>query len=316
MDLQDLLDFPLHLLDATAKVDSAALRLEPSTGLVIAGMGGSAVGGALARAVLGEREQRPIVCVRDYVLPSWVDGSWTVLLSSYSGGTEETLACWEAVPDGAQRVVVTTGGELGERARAAGVPVIPLPGGFQPRAAAGYATVSALGVAAACGAAPSLREEIAAAAAALLEDDLQSQARALARAIGSDIPLIVGGGLTAPVAYRWKTQVNENANRPAFAAELPEHDHNEIEGWGAPIVGIFLRDGAGHDRVATRFDITAQMARAAGSRIHEVTIEGDSRMERLARGVQLGDLTSFFLAQADGTDPGAIPALDALKAAL
>jgi glucose/mannose-6-phosphate isomerase len=318
MDLDDLLDLPVHLRDAFAKVDSAGLDLQPTTGLVVAGMGGSAVGGLLARAILGDRERRPIVLVRDYTLPSWIDGSWTVLLSSYSGGTEETIAAWDAVPEDAQRVAVTTGGVLGERAMEAGIPVIPLPGGFQPRAAVGYATVAAAEVAAACGAAPSLRDEVLAAADAIeaAADDLQAQARELAWAIGDELPLVIGAGASAAVAYRWKTQINENANRAAFANELPEHDHNEIEGWGAPVAGIFLRDAEVHERVAKRFDITARMAAQEGSAVHEVALEGASRAERVLRGVMLGDLVSFFLAENDGTDPAAIPVLDALKAAL
>src|SRR3954451_1026501 len=82
--LAEVLDLPAHLRDALWRVESAGLAPRQSSGLVIAGMGGSGVGGALARAALGSREQRPIVLVRDYELPSWVDDSWSVLLSSYS----------------------------------------------------------------------------------------------------------------------------------------------------------------------------------------------------------------------------------------
>jgi glucose/mannose-6-phosphate isomerase len=316
MDLQELLDLPVHLRDALWRFDAADVRLEPSAGLVVAGMGGSAIGGALARAVLGEREAKPIVCVRDYVLPAWVDESWTILFSSYSGSTEETLSCWDGAPAGAQRVVATTGGPLGERALDAGVPLVPLPGGFQPRAAVGYALGVALEVAAACGAGPALRGEIESASSALEGDDLQPRARELAEAIGDDLPLFLGGGLTAAVAYRWKTQVNENANRTAYWNELPEHDHNEIEGWGAPVAGVLLRDAQGHPRVDKRFEITARIAREAGSDVHDVLIEGQTRAERVVRGVALGDLVSFFMAEASGTDPAAIPALNALKSAL
>ena len=89
-----------------------------------------------------------------------------VLCASYSGDTEETLACYESAGAlGAQRTVVTTGGRLAEMARADGVPVIPLPGGFQPRAAVAYMTVAALEVAALCGAGPRLTSEIDVAAA-------------------------------------------------------------------------------------------------------------------------------------------------------
>ena len=113
-------------------------------------MGGSAIGGALARAALGDRASRPIIVMRDYGVPSWTTPDATVLCASYSGNTEETLAAFEAAGAlGARRVVATTGGKLAAAAREEGVPVIPVPGAFQPRAAVGYALVIALEVAAA-----------------------------------------------------------------------------------------------------------------------------------------------------------------------
>src|SRR6202034_3337994 len=162
---------------------------------------------------------------------------------------EETLACYEsAAALGAQRVVVTTGGRLAELARADRVPVIPLPGGFQPRAAVAYMTVAALEVAALCGAGPRLTSEIDVAASHTEqlvaewgpdapEDSLAKQT---ARGLLGTAPVIAGAGLTVPIAYRWKTQINENAKQPAFWNELPELDHNEIAGWeGARDAGRF-----------------------------------------------------------------------------
>jgi glucose/mannose-6-phosphate isomerase len=304
-----------HLRDSLWRVDSAGLETSQAAGLVIAGMGGSAIGGRLARAVLGDREQRPIVLATGYELPPWVDSEWTVLLSSYSGSTEETLACWDAATAaGARRIVATTGGPLGERAREAGVPVIPIPAGFQPRAAVGYATGIALEVAAAAGVAPSVRDEIEAAADAVAEPPDPSE---LVAALRDGIPLIVGAELTAPVAYRWKCQVNENANRTAFSGELPEHDHNEIEGWQAPLVPVFLVDPSSHERNLRRFEVTAEVARAAGLAPVTVTADAaDTRAERVFRLVLLGDLMSIDLAIDAGTDPVSIPALERVKAEL
>ena len=114
-------------------------------------MGGSAIGGSLARAALGDRALRPIVIARGYGLPPWTAPDSTVLCSSYSGNTEETLAAYEAAGAvGAHRIVATTGGKLAAAARGDGVPVIPLPGGFQPRAAVAYSLVVALEVAGLC----------------------------------------------------------------------------------------------------------------------------------------------------------------------
>ncbi len=160
-------DLAAHLRDAVWRVDSAAIKpFDTPGGVVVAGMGGSAVGGRLALGALGPRLTRPFVVADGYALPSWIGPSHLVLASSYSGDTEETLSGYDdALERGAARVVATTGGGLAERARRDGAPVIPLPGGFQPRAAVGYGLVSALEVAALAGAAPSIRDEIEAAAA-------------------------------------------------------------------------------------------------------------------------------------------------------
>ena len=170
--LTDVLAIPEHLRDALWKVESAEPRAAGTAraGLVVAGMGGSAIGGALARAILGDHASRPILAARAYGLPAWTTPDTTVLCASYSGDTEETLACYEAAGAlGARRVVVTTGGELAELARADGVPVIPVAGGFQPRAAVAYMTVAALEVAALCGAGPRMDSEIDVAAEHLEE---------------------------------------------------------------------------------------------------------------------------------------------------
>src|SRR6478752_6219706 len=248
--LGDVLALPEHLRDAVWRVESAIMQdWDTQAGLVVAGMGGSAIGGALARAALGDHASRPIFVTRAYGLPTWTTPETMVLCASYSGETEETLACYESAGMlGARRTVVTTGGRLAEMARADGVPVIPLPAGFQPRAAVAYMTVAALEVAAQCGAGPRLTPEIDVAAAHaehLVEEwgpDAPEDclAKEIARGINGTTPVVAGAGLTSPVAYRWKTPINENAKHPCFFNELPELDHNEIVGWdGAAEVGRF-----------------------------------------------------------------------------
>src|SRR5271154_2076715 len=271
--LGDVLALPEHLRDALWRVESAIMQdWDTTAGLVVAGMGGSAIGGALARAALGDHVSRPIFVTRAYGLPTWTTPDTMVLCASYSGETEETLACYESAGAlGAKRTVVTTGGRRAEMARADGVPVIPVPGGFQPRAAVAYMIVAALEVAALCGAGSRLTSEIDVAASHTEqlvaewgpdapEDSL---AKEVARGLHGTIPVIAGAGLTTPIAYRWKTQINENAKQPAFTHELPELDHNELAGWeGARDVGrfsaVFLDDSDAHPRVKARMDLTEQ----------------------------------------------------------
>jgi glucose/mannose-6-phosphate isomerase len=327
----ETLGLPEHLRDALWRVDSAGLRpFDAAGGLVVAGMGGSSIGGRLARAAIGPRARRSLTVVGGYTLPAWVGPDTVVLCASYSGGTEETLACYDhAVELGAQRVVSTTGGALAERARRDGVPVIPLPGGFQPRVAVGYAFVAALEVAALAGVTSSLREEIEAAAALAerlgeewgLDGAPDGQARALARDLVGTVPVIAGSELMSEVAYRWKTQINENAELPAFASALPELDHNEIVGWAAAgelarFSAIFLEDPGQHPRNARRIELTAKAAEAGAVVVERVLAQGETRTERVISLVLLGDLVSLYLAVLRGIDPVSIHVLDELKADL
>jgi glucose/mannose-6-phosphate isomerase len=252
-----------------------------------------------------------------------------VLCASYSGATEETLACYDqAAERGAPRLVATTGGPLAERARRDAVPVVPVPGGFQPRAAVGYALVCALEAAALAGAAPSLHAEIEGAAA--LAEALAAEwgpdgpedgeAKALARALHGTVPVIGGAELAAAAAYRWKCQINENAGLPAFAFALPEAGHNEIVGWAAArdfgrFSCVLLEDPRAHERNRLRAELTAELATGADV-VERVTARGESRLERLVSLVLLGDLVSIYLAVLRGVDPVEIEAIDTLKAEL
>ena len=325
--LDDVLAMPEHLADGLWRVESARIEPMESDGLVVCGMGGSAVGGELARAVLGDQVSLPMTTVRDYELEPWTSPGRVVLCMSYSGNTEETLACFAAAEAvGSKRVVATTGGALGEAARAAGVPVIPMPAALQPRAAVGYTFVAAAEVAALAGAAPAIRTEIDAAAQALKEagDSLMARSAQLAATLEGTVPVVYGSDLTAPVAYRWKTQVNENAKQPAFWHEMPEMDHNEIVAWTEePDVGrfsaVFLLDPDQHPRQRQRMELTAELIAPAAVHVEVIEPhgeEGESRTSRLLQAVMLGDLLSLQLAARRGVDPAPIEMIDRLKAEL
>ena len=326
--LADILAMPEQLGDALWRVESAAIEpIDTPGGLIVAGMGGSAMGGTLARAALADHASRPLLGACGYGLPSWTTPDTTVLCASYSGNTEETLACFESAGAlGARRIVVTSGGLLAELARSTGVPVIPIPAGFEPRAAIAYLLVSALEVAALCGAGPRLAAEIDVTASHLETLAAQwgpdagedSPPKALARALQGSVPVIAGAGLTASVAYRWKTQINENASLPAFAAELPELDHNEIAGWmGAdplgPFSAIFLDDCDSHPRLRRRIELTEQFVAPHAKFTGVVATRGESALERVCSLVLFGDLLSCYLAALNGTDPTAAPPLEELK---
>jgi glucose/mannose-6-phosphate isomerase len=308
--LDDILAIPDHLRDALWRVESARLEPFEAAGVVICGMGGSAIGGDLAIGAFGDRLTRPLLTVRGYELPSWTTPEWTVLCSSYSGDTEETLACFAAAGAlGARRIVASTGGSLVEGAREAGVPVIGLPGLLPaPRTAVAYMLVCATEVAALAGVAPRIAKEVDATATFLAErsEELQARAGEIAKLIEGTVTVITGADLTVPVARRWKTQINENAEIPAFFSELPEADHNELCGWAGAAVAagrfsaVLLEDSDQHPRERRRFELTAEAIAAEGAEAIRVETEGETRVARLLWATMLGDLVSLELAKRRG----------------
>jgi glucose/mannose-6-phosphate isomerase len=319
----DMLDavkaLPDHLRDALWRIESARAPTMEAPAVFVCGMGGSAIGGDLAAAALSDRLTKPFLVARGYELPAWSPAGSAVLCSSYSGDTEETLACYAAAEAlGAGRLVATTGGELAELARADGVPVIGLPAGLQPRAAVGYMFCVSAELAALALAGPRINTEIDAAASHLGEafDDAATRARELAAEIGDATLVIHGSDLTAPVAYRWKTQVNENAKLPAFSSVLPEADHNEIEGWSGSerrFAAIFLGDRDQHPRERRRFELTAKAIEPYAAAVIDVETEGETRADRILHAVMLGDLLAIELANARGVDPVAVEVLEGFK---
>jgi glucose/mannose-6-phosphate isomerase len=253
-------------------------------------------------------------------VPSWTPPDGAIFCSSYSGNTEETMACYDAAEAvGAKRIVATTGGALAEAARRDGVPVIGMPAGLQPRAAVGYTFAIAAEVAALTGAGPAIRTEIDSSAAHLeaAKPDLLRKAEELAGQIGDSVPLIYGCGLTIPVSYRWKCQINENSKLPCFSHQIPEMDHNEIVGWegGAPgaYSAIMLTDRDQHPREHQRFELTSELVSDQAAAVIEVETEGETRTERLLWAVMLGDLLSLELAARRGADPTPVTVIESLK---
>ena len=318
--LGDVLAQPQQYEDALWRTESAGIKKrEFSGGLVLCGMGGSAIGADLAASAIGLRAQAPITTIRGYELPEWVGPDTLVVCASYSGNTEETLHCFDqGGAAGAPRVAVTTGGALAERARAAGdVPVIGVPSGMQPRAAVVYMTVTALECAQLAGAAPSLRDEIeeAAAVAAQLVA-AHDEAKEIAGELLDRLPVVYGGRTSLAAARRWRSQINENAKLPAFYGDLPEAHHNEVVGWHhAPdsLTALILETSEEHERMARRFDVTEEVLHAAGMPSIRVTARGKSALAQVMSLVLLGDLVSVYLAILRGVDPTPVDEIEGLK---
>ncbi len=301
------------------------------TAMTFCGMGGSAVAGDVLRVLYRERLRVPVEVVRGPSLPAYCGPQTLVLCSSYSGNTAETLSCFEeAVKRGCRNVCITSGGELRLRAGEEGAAIVPIPPGFQPRAALGYLAPGALGALESVGLLPGMEDELAQAAAelSLLAARLgpanprpDNEAKELAVMIRDRTPVIWGAdGRGSVAAMRWKTQMNENAKRPAFWSALPELDHNEVVGWagrsGAPYFLIVLRHEGENPDVAARFPASIQIAEEAGMVVEEVWAAGRAPLGQLLTLVMMGDFTSVYLALDRGVDPSPVEVIDRLKRAL
>ncbi len=318
--------------EARAAAEALELVYPPDqiTDVAICGMGGSAIAADLVIGAYRERLRVPVTVVRDYYLPGWIGENTLVILSSYSGGTEETLTCAsQALERNALCVAVTSGGKLGSFYAAEGVPVVPVVPGLQPRAALLRMLVPLVVLFDRLGIVPSVssdleeaRATVAASVATLGPEINESDnpAKQLARSLQASVPLVWGAELTAPIAARWKSQFNENAKVPAYSSVLPELDHNEIVGFSGMPSGlstlvqlILLRDERQHRQVHRRFDLTRELVEAHVSRVLSITAEGQSALARMLDLVMLGDYVSLYLALLRAVDPGPVEIIERLK---
>jgi len=299
--------------------------------VLVLGMGGSGMAGDLVAAVAGPFMAVPIVVSKNYEPPSFVDDSTLVVAISFSGNTEETVeAVQEAALSGGRVLAVTAGGQLGELAASWGAPTAALPSGVpMPRAALGAMAIPVLVAFEKMGLFPGATEWVHRAVEQLRRrrDQLtgeRSPAAPLARAIGRTIPLFYGAGPIGEVAARrWKGQANENAKIPAFANAIPELCHNEICGWGQHgdvtrqvLSLVQLRHDHEHPQEMRRFDLVAEICREVVADVLEARAEGEGELAQLLDLCLFGDFVSLELAADAGVDPGPVPILEELKAAL
>jgi glucose/mannose-6-phosphate isomerase len=299
--------------------------------IVVVGMGGSAIGGDIARSFLESELVIPFQICRNYVLPEFVDDETLVIASSYSGNTEETLA---AVDDALERsamiVALTTGGLLEEVAQLNEIPMLRLPGGLQPRAALGFSFVPLLVFLEKIGLIKDCVERIRAAVQHLettrermVEDSTSSgnPAKQLAGLLSGKIPIIYAGPtLTDVAALRWKAQICENAKTMAFANVYPEFNHNEIVGWAGmtpeqkeQVIVVNLRSSDDHPRVSARMDAVKQQIERLDVMVLDLYATGETKLERIFNLIQMGDFVSYYLAVLNGIDPTPVDAIENLK---
>lgn len=300
------------------------------TKVVIAGMGGSALAALLTKAWLEENLRIPLEVVREYELPTYVDESTLVVASSYSGNTEETLACLQQAADlGAQRAVIAAGGQLIEIAEGEKIAHVKIPSGLQPRMAVLFnlkallVTLMHFGIVQ-----HDLLDEVSAAGEWLkAESDKwtplvpmdKNLAKELALQAVGKTPVFYGGRLTGPAAYKWKISWNENAKNVAFWNVYPEANHNEFIGWSShpvekPFAVFDLRSSFEHPRILKRFEISDRLLSGLRPKATVVQLAGDTPLKQLLWASILADFVSIYVAVLNGVDPTPVDLVEKLKA--
>jgi len=297
--------------------------------IIIAGLGGSAIGGDLLRSVLHYECKVPIYINRNYFLPEFADEKTLVIISSYSGGTEESLSAYEdAIKRKCKIVCISSGGKLSLFAESNGNLIIKVPGGLQPRCALGYSFFPMLILMTKLGLAEdksmqyqNIINNIKSRSRTYMElDEKNNQALNIAALLKGKIPVIYSSNdLLDIVNLRWRCQVNENAKSLAFGNLLSEMNHNEIVGWQnnpellKNFAVISLVDSEDNPRLLTRMKITLDIIKGLSALEIQLSGEGGTKLERIFDLIYLGDWMSYYLAILYKVDPTPIEKINILK---
>lgn len=329
--LKLLLEFPRQILDAQRIGKECRFSVKARFNkIVFTGVGGSAIGADLIRSYAAGECRLPIVVNRDYTLPNFVDKDTLLVVSSYSGNTEETISAYK---DGCKRkagiIIITSDGELkkdgGKR-----FPCITIPEGYPPRCALGYSSIPLIVLFSKLGILKDKDEDIKETATLLtdLRDRIlapeakedKNTAKRIARSLFDKYVIIYGANQHMDCAVtRWRGQLAENSKTLSSSHLFPEMNHNEIVGWANPkrlmkdLAVLFLRDKTDHPRVKIRMEITKTIIEKEGAKVIEVNSRGESLLARIFSLIYIGDFVSFYLAIQNGVDPTPVDNVTYLK---
>ena len=290
--------------------------------VVLTGLGGSGIGGSIVQNYVSDKMKIPFLVNKDYFLPAFVNQDSLVIVSSYSGNTEETLsALKQAIKAKATVVCITSGGKIAEMAKKKHLDCILLPAGMPPRSCLGYSMVQVLYSLSYFGLISGEFEKSLNASIKLLkneEKDILKQARSLSKKLNGKTPIIYAASDFEGVAVRFRQQINENGKMLCWHHVIPEMNHNELVGWRDKDAGrsvVLLRNETDFERTQMRMEINKQVIRKYSS-ITEIWSKGKSYFEKVFYLVHLTDWVTVFLADLHGVDATEVKVIDHLKGEL
>lgn len=318
-------DFPQNIREALTIAEKVNLSaaVEEIRNVLICGMGGSGIGGNLVANWLEKELTVPVIVVKDYEIPAFVDQNTLVIASSYSGNTEETLACVrEAIGKKAQIAAICSGGELADVCAKNSFDCILVPGGNPPRTALAFSLVQLLAIFYKKGLASSAGLTEIRFAGELIDSEkkhIQEEARKLAAFIKDKVPVLYACTSYEPVLVRARQQFNENSKVLGWQHVIPEMNHNELVGWGGGddrFAVVFFENEDNHPRNQKRLEITKEKVGEKTKQICSVHAKGNNLIERSVYLIHLVDWASFYLSEMKEVDAMDISVIDYLKSSL
>jgi glucose/mannose-6-phosphate isomerase len=317
-----------HYREAAKTAEKILLRYSKPENIIVAGMGGSGIGGEMLKDWARDKAQAPIEVSRGYSLPAYANEKSLVLIVSYSGETEESLSVFlDAAKRKCMVLCVSSGGSLLEFAEKLNVPYLHVPSGMPPRAALPYLFTPLLKSLQKARMISSVSEDLSEATEILErisgENAPEKPARenfskTLALGIAGSVPVVYGFGIYRSVAQRFKQQFNENSKVPSKWEFFPELNHNEIVGWEKAgklakcFSAIFIRDKAEPNMIQRRIETTKALMHP-DSKVFEVWSQGRSALAKMLSTICIGDFTSVYLAILRKVDPTPVNTIALLK---
>ena len=325
--------FPYQISDQWKALKSLDLDLDRFSGIeniVIAGMGGSAISGDIAKMLVKNQLSIPITVVRDYSIPRWTNERTLFILSSYSGNTEETISCFKAAILKSKKIIsISTGGELESLSHDNDVQIVGLPPNYQPRAALGFSLITLLTVLSKINLISSDFLNSVVTASNTLDDFYDKYcadgllAESIAKQIKDGVIAIYGvESSTDSIASRFRAQIAENSKMLSTFNVIPEMNHNEIEAWNEfqfldmKKIAIWIHDEDDHPRILDRIKITSKLLEKIDIKNIYIKCSGDNYQERCLKLLFLNDWISYYLAKANNIDPIPVNRIMNLKSQL
>ncbi len=314
-------NFTNQLREAKSIAEKAVLA--PSSNIeniIISGLGGSGIGGTIISELISDSCKVPIIVNKDYFIPAFVNSKTLLIISSYSGNTEETLSAFNlAISKNAQIICITSGGKILELAKQHQLEFIEIPGGYPPRSCIGYSLVQLIKVLVNKGFADKKLFDDLEKSIVLLEKEneaIKTESQQIAKKLTNKIAVIYSLGSTEGVAVRFRQQINENSKMLCWHHVFPEMNHNELVGWttkNEDLVVVTFRTSFDYERTKKRYDICKPIFAKYSNEVIDIIAKGETKLEQFLYLINIGDWITCYIADIRQIDPVEVNVIDYLK---